>query len=102
MAEANLVPDLVLAWLLLTCSTMGLREVKEEWRAEAGAVQRGPPEEEGRDQRREMADLELDLEPLDIEALEDEEALGDEEDENENQLLITVLIIFICNFKWTT
>ena len=73
---------------------MGLREEKEDWRAEAGAVQRGPPEEEGRDQRRELEDLplELELKPL------DEEALEDEEDENENQLLITEFITFTCSF----
>ena len=93
MADANSVPDLVLLWLLLTRFTMGLREEKEDWRAEAGAVQGGPPEEEGRDQRRE---LELELEPLDKEALEDEE------DEDENQLLIKGFRTVICSFSWTT
>ena len=74
---------------------MGLREEKEDWRAEAGAVQRGPPEEEGRDQRREMLDLELELDL-------DEEALEDEEDEDENQLLIKGFRTVICSFSWTT
>ena len=53
MGDLNLVPDQVLLLLLLTRSTMGLREEKEEWRVVAWAFQRGPPEEEGRDQRRE-------------------------------------------------
>ena len=53
MGDLNLVPDQVLLLLLLTRSTMGLREEKEEWRAVAWAFQRGPPEEEERDQRRE-------------------------------------------------
>ena len=81
MADANLVPDLVLFWLLLTRSTMGLREEKDDWQDEAGAVQRGLPEEEGRDQRQEIVDLQL---KLDL----DEEVLDDEEDKDENQLLI--------------
>ena len=74
---------------------MGLREEKEDWRAEAGAVQRGPPEEEGRDQRREMVDLELELDL-------DEEALEDEEDEDENQLLTTAFSTVTFSFYWTT
>ena len=53
VGDLNLVPDQVFLLLVLTRSTMGLREEKEEWRAVAGAFQRGPPEEEGRDQRRE-------------------------------------------------